>query len=479
VEKYAMGAAKDFTLVGASFIAATAAVTGGTIKMMESVAKQDLGFALYARRMFMGEAAAKKMKIATDALGYSLEDILWGPRELGDRYRRLVQDQTKMMELLGPGFEAKMYGLREIGFQFDRMGVAVQYFGMRLTEDILDKMFGGSQSLQQRLKGFVDWFESKDGFVRISDTVSGIIAPAFLMLGHAIEKMWDTAKGVAEWVSHNPKEGTFGMRSGFRFKEAQPQSSLARSVDRIPGGSLLAPGVDPLLVWLKTQSPSKSSWLDSLKRIPGFAGGLSSVERSIPTDKYRLLLQQYAKQYGVPEGLALAEASKESGMNPFPHVGSRGELGMMQLMPATVEALQKMWPGFDPNDPEQNIKGGMYTLSHKPGKTWEEKIRRYNGRGKAAEDYRDDVMKRWQDYDLMLGNKKGDFNFRTPPAMGPLISPMAYHPAPTTNMGGVTINIQQPNATPEQIKSAVRDGIEEHAKLAAVRSYAQRQGAFV
>src|SRR5271154_2826786 len=101
VEKFSKTAVKDFTLVGGAFVAATAAVVAGTASLLSNVAKQDLGFQLYARRMWMGTEAAKKMKIATDSLGYSLEEIIWGPPELADRYRRLIQDETILMKQLG------------------------------------------------------------------------------------------------------------------------------------------------------------------------------------------------------------------------------------------------------------------------------------------------------------------------------------------------------------------------------------------
>lgn len=63
-----------------------------------------------------------------------------------------------------------------------------------------------------------------------------------------------------------------------------------------------------------------------------------------------------AQRQGVPPALALELATEESGLNQGA-VGSAGEIGIFQLMPATATAL-----GVDPADPQQNIQGGVTYL---------------------------------------------------------------------------------------------------------------------
>src|SRR4029077_1224702 len=60
-----------------------------------------------------------------------------------------------------------------------------------------------------------------------------------------------------------------------------------------------------------------------------------------------------ANAAGVPAWLALAIAQRESGVNNNA-VGSRGEIGIFQLLPTTAAQL-----GVDPTDPAQNIAGGV------------------------------------------------------------------------------------------------------------------------
>jgi hypothetical protein len=68
------------------------------------------------------------------------------------------------------------------------------------------------------------------------------------------------------------------------------------------------------------------------------------------------LIRQEADAAGVPAELALAVAEQESGFNPTAK-SPKGALGTMQLMPNTAKIYQ-----MDPNDPVQNIRGGVLHL---------------------------------------------------------------------------------------------------------------------
>ncbi|MGG7518340.1 lytic transglycosylase domain-containing protein [Allorhizobium undicola] len=77
---------------------------------------------------------------------------------------------------------------------------------------------------------------------------------------------------------------------------------------------------------------------------------------------YHGMIATYARQYGVPVELAQAVVKIESGYNPRAR-GSHGEVGLMQIKPATARAM-----GYTGNvaglfDPETNLKYGIKYLA--------------------------------------------------------------------------------------------------------------------
>lgn len=75
------------------------------------------------------------------------------------------------------------------------------------------------------------------------------------------------------------------------------------------------------------------------------------------TSDIQARLTYWAGVYGVPPSIALALAQQESGFNQAAR-GASGEVGVLQIMPATAAGLR-----IDPYDPEANIEGGMRLLS--------------------------------------------------------------------------------------------------------------------
>lgn len=68
-------------------------------------------------------------------------------------------------------------------------------------------------------------------------------------------------------------------------------------------------------------------------------------------------ITQAANAAGVPAWLALAIAQRESGFSNAA-VGSKGEIGIFQLLPSTAAQL-----GVDPTNPTENIAGGVAYLA--------------------------------------------------------------------------------------------------------------------
>lgn len=88
-----------------------------------------------------------------------------------------------------------------------------------------------------------------------------------------------------------------------------------------------------------------------------------------------------ANQYNVPPEVALAVANRESGFNQGA-MGSKGEIGVYQLMPTTAREL-----GVNPSNLEDNLIGGISYLKQQFDKfgDWGKAVAAYNaGAGSVA-----------------------------------------------------------------------------------------------
>lgn len=135
--------------IARKFLGWQAAITSGfaalgatAIGMADKVAMADQEYRLFALRMYTTTSVARELKVAMDALGQPLENIVWDP-ELSQRFNQLVQDQKAMTAALGPGFEQQMVRIRDLRFELTRLGVESQYLTMLLVEDFA-KAFGMS-----------------------------------------------------------------------------------------------------------------------------------------------------------------------------------------------------------------------------------------------------------------------------------------------------------------------------------------------
>jgi hypothetical protein len=458
-EKFGKDITIGFLAAGSAFAALATGIIGAGVGIASSLAKQDLQYQLLGRRMFMGTESARKMQIALDALGVSLEDVIFGPPELQERYRTLAADQDRMMQAIGgfAGVEAGLRKVRDITFQFTRMGPELQMFGVALTEDVINKLFGGNESLEERLKEFNSWFQSPQGFAHIADVASNVIAPALRGIGKAamwaFDKLGEGLKGLNEFLAQR-----FGTELGGPGKYSRAW------FNQHPGGYTLEQLAPPGML---TLDHAKQAYEDIKKGYEqGGIGGAWEASGG-GGQNYIGAIMDDAKKMGIPAGLALAIAEQESDFNPNAPIGSHGEIGMFQLMPDTIKKLQQQMPGFNPNDPFQNIWGGLQWLQEKPGATWADKVKAYNGSGAAADSYRDQVLDKWKNnYEMR------DF------APGAAVRPQSYSGGGMTINGGIMVNVASAHATPEQISMAVQDGIQKAARIEGTRMYAAVQGGY-
>jgi len=102
----------------------------------------------------------------------------------------------------------------------------------------------------------------------------------------------------------------------------------------------------------------KTSSIPSVTRTTGYA----KPDQALPTSQYSPFIVAYAKEYGVPVDLAHAVVKVESNFNPRAR-GSAGEVGLMQIKPATARMMGYSGSKKGLFDPETNIKFGMKYLA--------------------------------------------------------------------------------------------------------------------
>ncbi|MDX0775047.1 transglycosylase SLT domain-containing protein [Sinorhizobium medicae] len=103
----------------------------------------------------------------------------------------------------------------------------------------------------------------------------------------------------------------------------------------------------------------KTSAIPSVTRTTGYP----KPDLALPGgSQYTILIQSYAKQYGVPVDLAHAVVQVESNFNPKAR-GRAGEVGLMQIKPATARMMGYSGSVKELYDPETNIKFGMKYLA--------------------------------------------------------------------------------------------------------------------
>ena len=83
----------------------------------------------------------------------------------------------------------------------------------------------------------------------------------------------------------------------------------------------------------------------------------AQIAHLVKRQNLEMVIEKYARQYGVDQDLVWAVIRQESGFNPHA-VSPKGAMGLMQLMPGTAAMLGVA----DAFDVEQNIAGGVKYL---------------------------------------------------------------------------------------------------------------------
>ena len=142
--------------------------------------------------------------------------------------------------------------------------------------------------------------------------------------------------------------GTARIRKGDAKKFSTRSRTVAagNSVNRVPAG------VDPMT----TASIATLSRNEMRAEIMA-----NAVRPATPAARYSEIVSHYASTFGVPASLAHAVITVESNYR-VDALGSAGEIGLMQIKPATARMMGYSGPAKGLYDPDTNIKYGMMYL---------------------------------------------------------------------------------------------------------------------
>lgn len=440
---------KGFLVAGTTITGVLASITAGTIGMMAHVADADLDMQVFARRMYLSVDAARKMKMATDALGYSIEDIVWGPPELAERYRQLIKDQNKMLAALGGAdFEKQMRNLRDVRFEFTRLGIEMRYFTMLVVADLSKALFGDEDSLLNKLRQFSDWFMSN--MPRLANAISEKVAPALHDMGKAAAHLWETLSRV-DWgtlLSDLVKITTVLIKV-LDFIVSHP--ALMKILGFTAGGAAIGsivPGVGTALGAGAGLFGGLGYELPGL--FTGEGGGKGGPALKI-SEAAKIAAQRIAAQTGINPAWLYGQFVHETG-----GFTNRGATMLNNLagirMPGSTEyrkfATIQDFADFYSNLIKRNYPGALgaqtdadYFRALKSGGYYEDSYENY-----------------------LRGARRGEAQYR----------PMSLK----IDVGGINVHVNQPNATPEQIHKAVGNAVSQKLKDQAQVLLVQRQGVY-
>lgn len=493
VEDVATGMGKQVAKSGTVIISTLASITAATVIMMDKVAQADIGYQKFALHMYMNEAAAKKFKIATDALGESMIDIARNP-ELLQHYRTLMA-QAQGMETPGDAGSQLKY-LRELRFEFTRLKVEAVY-GMQWITYYLFKIMGiPIKNLKEGMKGLNDWMQTK--MPVWTNKVAQVLATAMNLLNGLWRPIKMVFKGLKEIYDILPPLGKeimllFGVGiMGALFPITTILTTLVllfddfwAYIDGRKSAKLLAPiwqividainmvtmGIFKLGVAMDMIRQGK--WKEISKAVDRLFFGKKDYNKNEIDDAMELFQGIGVKQPGTPAGKGdlAGIGTQESGGNYGAINPTSGAIGKYQIMPNNWGPWAKE-AGLGPNAPTTPAN--------------QEIIAKY----------------KWNQYMKEFGNEKlaatawyaGPNYARSVQAGKPLFDPnkkQGLYPSVNdyvsgavgkggttvnTNVGGVVVNVQQPNATPEQIKTATLEAIVESEKKAVSRTMRDFQG---
>jgi hypothetical protein len=373
-----------------------AAIGSAALGLADKVALADQEYRLFALHLYMSKDAARSLKVAMDALGQPLENLMWDP-ELRERTRQLIADQRAMAP--GEDFDAQMKKIRDIRFEFTRLEVEVKYLGMTVVRDFMQALGVGPDWLLSKLRWFNNWVIKT--LPELSRRFVTWFMPIWTDVKLVMTSVWQVIREVATAFTNlmgavflDPalESGTFNIQKfGVALQYvAAVAATVATSIalivdviarmvsvitelvtlqwDKIPdelAGLFTDVGTDWSIFKTLTlqMAQSRASILGSDAGTIVSSGASSDMDSALGTlvpglgmasSLYKHLTSNSGQ---ATPALINAMIKQESGGNQGA-VSSKGAIGLMQLMPGTAKSL-----GVNPYDAAQNVAGGTVYIN--------------------------------------------------------------------------------------------------------------------
>jgi soluble lytic murein transglycosylase-like protein len=156
---------------------------------------------------------------------------------------------------------------------------------------------------------------------------------------------------------------TFAAHSAERPNQSKNTAAVTKAAPAAPSKPAKAAGV------IREECPYLFGCDESEKKVDktstasiGKKGEAATKAAALPGGQYGDIIARYASAYGVPASLAHAVIHVESSFRPNAR-GSAGEIGLMQLKPATARMMGYSGSVKGLFNPETNIKFGIKYLS--------------------------------------------------------------------------------------------------------------------
>jgi len=222
IVKYMLGAQ---TAITGGFAAAGASALG----IVDKVAMADQQYRMLALHMYTTTGVARELKMATDALGQPLENIIWDP-ELSSRFQHLIEIQRAMTNQLGSSFETQMVRIRDLRAEFSYFGVELKYLTMKVVSDFGKVLGIDIDQLLVKMQDFNKWFVNNLPW--ITKWLESKLKPAMVDIRSVLSETWDLLKlGAVDF------QNLIGLLSGDKSIEGTAASfdKMATAIQRCMG----------------------------------------------------------------------------------------------------------------------------------------------------------------------------------------------------------------------------------------------------